>query len=106
MLMTARFVPVPVMQIGVMRVLVYQRRVPVWMTVRLAQRVSRLMRVPMVLVVSVPVLVFQCLVDVLVLVPLGHRAGMVVLVVIVVDMAVFVRKRFVQMFVLMSFGEM
>ena len=36
----------------------------------------------------------------------GHRAGMVVLVVIVVDMAVFVRKRFVQMFVLMSFREM
>ena len=36
----------------------------------------------------------------------GHTDVMVVLVVIVVDMAVFVRKRFVQMFVLMSFREM
>ena len=69
--MTARFVPVPVMQIGVMRVLVPHRLVLMPMRVRF-----------------------------------GHRAGMVVLVVIVVDMAVFVRKRFVQMFVLMSFGEM
>ena len=71
MLMIARFVPVPMMQIGVMRMLV-----PHW-PVLMPMRVR-----------------------------FGHAAVMVVLVVIVVDMAVFVRKRFVQMFVLMSFREM
>ena len=71
MLMIAAFVPVPMMQIRVMRVLVPHRLVLMPMRVRF-----------------------------------GHGAVMFVLVVIVLDMAVFVRKRFVQMFVLMSFGEM
>ena len=71
MLMIAPFVPVPMMQIGVMRVFV-----PHWL-VLMPMRVR-----------------------------FGHGTVMVVLVVIVVDVAVLVRKRFVQMVVFMPFGEM
>jgi len=37
---------------------------------------------------------------------LGHRAVMVMLVMLVMHVPVFVRERFVRMFVLMPFGEM
>ena len=47
----------PVMQVGIMRVLVPQRRVAVPMAVRLARRIARRMRVAVVLVVAVPMLV-------------------------------------------------
>ena len=49
-------VTVSVMQVGIMRVLVHQRPMPVRMAVRLACRVARPVRVPVVLVVDVAVL--------------------------------------------------
>ena len=61
-----------VMQIGVVRVPVWQRRVPVPVGMRLARRIVRAVRVTVMLVVAMPVLVLQRLVVMLVLVPLGE----------------------------------
>jgi hypothetical protein len=60
----------PVMQVGVMRMGVAQRRVAVPMRMRLADR--PLVRVPMVRVMSMAVLVFERLVRMLVLVAFGE----------------------------------
>jgi hypothetical protein len=59
---------VTMVQVGVMRVLVHNRRVPVPMAVRLARRVARAVAVLVVLVMHVPVLVFERLMTVLVVV--------------------------------------
>jgi hypothetical protein len=63
---------VPVMQVGVVRVLVAQRRVAMPMRMRLARWIVRRMRVSMVDVVAVPVLVLVGRMAVLVLVALGQ----------------------------------
>ena len=60
----------PVVQVGVMRMGVAQRRVAVPMRMRLADR--PVVRVPVVRVVSMAVLVFERLVRMLVLVPFGE----------------------------------
>lgn len=65
--------PVPMVNVGVVRMRVCQRLVPVRVNVRLRVshgRVGRAVGVPVVLVVHVSVLVKHRLVDVLVLVPL------------------------------------
>lgn len=59
-------VPMPMMEIGDVRVVMDQRRVPVGVRVRL--RYGPLMRVLMVLIVHMQVLVLDRLMDVLVLV--------------------------------------
>jgi hypothetical protein len=61
---------VPVMQVGVMRMGVAQRRVAVPMRMRFADR--PVMGVPVMRVVSMAVLVFERLVRMLVLVALGE----------------------------------
>ena len=63
---------VAVVQVGVVRVPVHERRVAVPVGVRLLHRPAGNVRVPVVLVVHVPVLVLHRLVRVLVLVPLGQ----------------------------------
>ena len=63
---------VAVVQIGIMRVLVHERQVPVTVRVRLARRIARLVRVPVMRVVDMAVLVLERLVRVLVLMPLGE----------------------------------
>ena len=61
---------VPVMQVGVMRMRVAQRRVAVPMRMRFADR--PIMRVPVMRVVPMAVLVFERLVRMLVLVVFGE----------------------------------
>ena len=61
---------VPVMQVGVMRMGVAQRRVAVPMRMRLADR--PVMRVPVMRIVPMAVLVFERLVRMLVLVAFGE----------------------------------
>ena len=61
---------VPVMQVGIMRMGVAQRRVSVPMRMRFADR--PLMRVPVVRVMSVAVLVLERLVRMLMLVTFGQ----------------------------------
>ena len=63
---------VAVVDVGVVRVAVDERRVAVAVDVRLARRVERRMGVPVMLVMHVGVLVNQLLVAVLVLVMLGE----------------------------------
>ena len=64
-------VAVPVMQIGVMRMLVDERRVTVAMRVRLASGIVRRVRMLVMRVVRMTVLVLERLVRVLVLMRLG-----------------------------------
>lgn len=64
--------PVPMMQVRVVRVPMHQADVPVPMSVRLTERVSRTMIVPVMLVVTMPVLMLHRLVKVFVLVSLGQ----------------------------------
>ena len=63
---------VPMVQIGVMRMLVHERHVSVAMRVRLARGVAGFVRVLMMHVVRVPVLMLEGLVRVLVLMRLGE----------------------------------
>jgi hypothetical protein len=65
-------VGVTVVDVGVMRVPVQERRVGVLVHMRLSHRILRAMRVPVVLVVAVPVRVLQGLVHVVVLMPLSQ----------------------------------
>lgn len=60
------------MQIGVMRMPVHQRGVPVPMAVRLARGVGRRMPMPVVFVVGVPVLMLDRCVRMLVLMTLAQ----------------------------------
>jgi hypothetical protein len=60
-------VPVAVMQVGIMRVLVDETAMLVWMAVRFAVRIGRRMRVPMMRVVDMPALVKERVVHMLVL---------------------------------------
>lgn len=62
----------PVMQIRVVRVPVYEASMPVPMRMRLARRVSRDMLVLVMLVVVMPMLVLHRLMNMFVLVPLGQ----------------------------------
>lgn len=62
---------VAVVDVGVVRMAVHQRLVPMPVGVRLTYRVLRVVRVPVVLVVHVQVLVLHPLVVMLVLVALG-----------------------------------
>lgn len=55
---------VPVVDVRIMRVVVRQRLMPVWMRVRLAGRVVGVMEVLVVRVVDVRMGVFQCLMGV------------------------------------------
>ena len=66
--------PVPMMQVWVVRVPVNQADVPVPMTVRAPpkKRVSQTMIVPVMLVVTMPMLMLHWLVKVVVLVSLGQ----------------------------------
>jgi hypothetical protein len=64
--------PMPMMDVWVMRVLVSQRRVPVKMCVGLARWIAGLVRMLMVLVMGVPMLVLQRLVDMFVFVSFGN----------------------------------
>ena len=66
---TIAIVPVAmaVMQIGIMRVAMDQRRVAVPVRVWLAQRISRSVLMLMMNVMAVPMLVFQSIVDMLML---------------------------------------
>ena len=61
-----------VVQVRIMRMLVYDRRVPMPVRVRFARGVPRRMVMPMVLVMGMPVFVLRGRVGVLVLVPLGQ----------------------------------
>lgn len=63
---------VPMMQIGIMRMAMHERLVPVPMAVRLAGRIVRCMRVLMVLVMRMPVLVLHRIVHVLMFVTLSQ----------------------------------
>ena len=65
-------VPVPVVQVGVVRVPMHHRLMPMQVGMRLTGVDARCMIMPMVLVMAVPVLVFQHLVGMLVFVPLGQ----------------------------------
>ncbi len=65
-------VAVAVVQVRIMRMLVYDRRVPMPVRVRFARGVPRRMVMPMVLVMGMPVFVLGGRVGVLVLVPLGQ----------------------------------
>ena len=62
--------PVPMMNVWVMRVDVHQRLVPMRVRVRLARRIIRNVQVPMVLVVRMEMFMLQRLVYMLVLVTL------------------------------------
>ena len=61
-----------VMQVGIMRMRMGERRVPVPVRMRLADGFARQVRVAVVLVVHMAVLVFHRLVYVLVIMPLGE----------------------------------
>lgn len=63
-------VPVPMVQVGEMRVPMHHRLVPMRMGMRLTGVDARCMIMPMVLVMTMTVLVLQQFVDMLVLVPL------------------------------------
>ena len=61
-----------VVQIGVMRVLVHERHMPVAMRVRLARRIAGHVRMPVMFVMRVAMLVLERLVPMLVLMRLGE----------------------------------
>jgi hypothetical protein len=63
---------VTMMQIGVMRMLVPDRLVPVPMRMRLARGIVRPVLMMMMVVVAMAVLVFHALVNVLMLMPFGQ----------------------------------
>lgn len=63
--------PMPVVQVRIVRMLVPHRRVVVPMGVRLAGRIARAVGVLMVFVMRVPVIVVEGRMDVRMIVPLG-----------------------------------
>jgi hypothetical protein len=68
---TRALVLMPVMDVGIMRMRMYQTRVSVAMGMRFARRIVGRMLVLVVLVVVMEMFVFQRLMDVLVFVSLG-----------------------------------
>ena len=62
--------PVPMMNVRVMRMDMHQRLMTVWMRVRLSRWITRSVQVPMMLVVQMKMFVLEHLVNVFVLVTL------------------------------------